>query len=98
MTTHVKAHQGIHRPQRKNLTCPICNESFNRQEKLKTHLTDQHGTVATVVATTPKQKPPAANNNTAIIVVENSLPITSIEIKALNDSDPEYILADSIFC
>lgn len=47
MTTHLKAHQGIHRVHSKNHICPICNEAFNRQEKLNGHLANQHGTVAT---------------------------------------------------
>lgn len=98
MTTHVKAHQGIHRPQRKSIACPICNEAFNRQEKLKLHLTNQHGTVATAAAMSSKQQQTTASDNGAIIIVEKSAPITSIEIKTLEESAAEYILADSIFC
>lgn len=96
MTTHVKAHQGIHRPQRKSLACPICNEAFNRQEKLKAHLTNHHGTVATAAITSPTEEQSVASNNTAIIVVEKSVPITTIEIKSLDETDPDYILANSI--
>lgn len=96
MTTHVKAHQGIHRPQRKSLACPICSETFNRQEKLKAHLTNHHGTVATAATTSPKEHQSAATNNAAIIVLEKSVPITTIEIKSLDETDPEYILANSI--
>lgn len=99
MTTHVKAHQGIHRPQRKNLACPICNEVFSRQEKLKAHLTNQHGTAATAATISCKQQQQStASENAAIIVVEKSAPYTAIEIKTLKEIDPEYILTDSIFC
>lgn len=98
MTTHVNAHKGIHRPQRKNLACPICNEVFNRQEKLKAHLTNQHGTVAPEATTSPKLQQPIASNSSAIIVVEKAQPITAIEIKTLTENDPDYILSDAIFC
>lgn len=100
MTTHVKAHQGIHRPQRKSITCPICNETFNRKEKLKAHLTSQHGTVATTATDTISSKQPQSNasNNGAIIVVEKSAPIATIEVKTLNSTDSEYVLPESVFC
>lgn len=95
MTTHVKAHEGIHRPQRKNIACPICNESFNRQEKLKVHLTQRHGTVGTAAAISSKQPQATESGNSTIIVVEKSAPI---EIKSLDESTDEYILSDSMFC
>lgn len=98
MTTHVKAHQGIHRPQRKSIACPICHEVFNRQEKLKAHLASQHGTVPTAAPTAKQQKSTASNNNAAVIVVEKSRPITAIEIKTLDENDPEYVLTEPIFC
>lgn len=45
MTTHLKAHQGIHRSRPKPHYCSQCGETFNRIEKLRDHLSTVHSDV-----------------------------------------------------
>lgn len=42
MTTHLKAHQGIHRARPKPHYCNHCGEAFNKLEKLKEHISIYH--------------------------------------------------------
>lgn len=42
MTTHLKAHQGIHRTTNKIHTCPACQMTFNKIPKLVEHMATAH--------------------------------------------------------
>lgn len=42
MTTHLKAHQGIHRTTNKTHTCPACQMTFNKMPKLAEHMATTH--------------------------------------------------------
>lgn len=60
MTTHYKAHQGIHRVHHKGHVCPICNQAFSRQDKLDAHLASQHSSANNV--TKPESRSNLLNN------------------------------------
>lgn len=42
MTTHLKAHQGIHRTTNKTHSCPACQMTFNKLPKLAEHMATIH--------------------------------------------------------
>lgn len=42
MTTHLKAHQGIHRTTNKTHSCPSCPMTFNKLPTLAEHMTSAH--------------------------------------------------------
>lgn len=42
MTTHLKAHQGIHRTTNKVHSCPACQMTFNKLPKLAEHMATAH--------------------------------------------------------
>lgn len=42
MTTHLKAHQGIHRTTNKTHSCPACPMTFNKLAKLAEHMETIH--------------------------------------------------------
>lgn len=42
MTTHLKAHQGIHRTTNKTHSCPACSMTFNKLPKLAEHMATTH--------------------------------------------------------
>lgn len=42
MTTHLKAHQGIHRSTNKIHSCPACPVTFNKLPKLAEHMATAH--------------------------------------------------------
>lgn len=71
----------------------MCNSTFNRQGKLKAHMSSQHGITDAVTPNHSTTK----EDHTAMIVVEKAPSITAIEIKMIGDHDPEYVLTDSSF-
>lgn len=103
MTTHLNAHQGIHRVISKPHVCLICNMGFTKSSKLTEHLANQHNsyTSANVPATTLELPVDTVINKLPISQKQKdspSLPVTNaapshnkksvIQIKKETLSDP----------